>query len=317
MMKTTALFGTKAIALIAGSVILTAIALAVIAGNSDNPNVSSLVPDLLKKKAPTENAPAASPFSGSRNRILFAKHGDKEIYKEERDGQWIVIIDGQESALYDDVANPTFSTDGSRFAYSAELNDEEFVVMDGAQQGKSYLKIKQILFNPDGSVLAYLAETGDGSLVVVDGEEGAKYGAIGTMQTESGTTFLAFTSDSKIVYRAIEGDETFIVIDGEEGDHYAEISTIYFSEDGTQIAYYAIDGDRIITIINGQVTNVETIPAEEDTDNAGPIPTVPTTSTNPIIRNAKDPSRNLSPDIDKQPDQLVPIICGQTTDCNF
>lgn len=316
MPKTTNLFSPKSIALIAGAVVLTVGALIYIASSSDNPAVSSLVPNVLKKKAPAESAPATSPFSGSDNRILFAKNGDTEIYKEERDGQWFVIIDGQESALYDGVANPTFSPDGAQFAYSARINNEEFVVMDGAQQGKSYLKIKQIIFNADGSVLAYLAEAANGNLVVVDGKEGKVYGDIGTMDTESGSTYLAFTSNNQIVYRAIDGKETFIVVDGKEGAKYTEIGTIYFSEDGTQIAYYAQDGTQIITVINGKVTNVENTPPTNNNPPSNSALLNPLVST-PSVRRAKDSSRNLSPDIDKQPSGLNPLICGQTTDCNF
>lgn len=315
MSNPTSLMGPKAIALVAGAVVATFVALVIIANTSDNPTVSSLVPDALKRKTETGSAPVESPFSGSDNRVLFAKRGDTEIYKEERDGQWFVIIDGQESALYDNVANPTFSTDGSQFAYSAKIGDEEFVVMDNQQQGKSYLKIKQILFNADGSILAYLAESANGSLVVVDGKEGTLYGDIGTINTESGSTYLAFTSDSQIVYRAIDGQETFIVIDDEEGKRYAEISTIYFSSDGTQVAYYAQDGNQLLTIINGQVVKTETISPATTPANTT-IPTIPTTAEK-IRLNAKDPSRNLSPDIDNQPDKLNPLICGQTTDCNF
>lgn len=314
MPKTTSLLGAKSISLIAGAVILTLAALIVIANNSDNQAVSSLVPNIFKKKPAPESAPAASPFNSADNRILFAKKGDTEIYKEERDGRWVVIIDGQESALYDDVANPTFSEDGSHFAFSATLDDQEFVILDNKQQGKSYSNIKQIIFSADGSLLAYLAETENGDLVVVNGKEGKIYDSIGTLETEAGVTLLTFTAGNQIVYRAVDGQKTFIVIDTAEGKKYAEIISIYFSADGKQIAYYATDGNKEYTIINGQVTNVRIISQSSSSSSSSQSNSSASSST---IRKAKDSSRNLSPDIDKQPDKLNPLICGQTTECNF
>lgn len=304
----------KSVAIIAGAVVLTIFALILISINSDNATIAPFVPNILKKKPRATTAPVASPFGNSQNRILFAKNGDQEIFKEERDGQWVVIIDGQESALYDAVDNATFSEDGSEFAYSAELDGQEFVIMDGQQQGKSYLNIKQLLFNADGSILAYLAETANGDLVVVNGEEGKLYGNIGTLETESGITFLSFTAGDQIVYRAEDGQKTFIVVDTTEGKKYAEISSIYFSDDGKQIAYYASDGTTEYTIINGKVT--ESHPIVTPTIPTNPGNTNPTTD-NTKVRKAKDSSRNLSPDIDNQPSKLNPLICGQTTDCNF
>jgi hypothetical protein len=284
MPKEKTLLSQKSIAIIAIAVVFTVVMTIVIAANSDFP-IASYIP-LLKKKAPAaqNQSQSTSPF-----KVLFAKNGDTEIYKVQKDDKWVVVIDGQESAAYDDVANPTFSEDGSQFAYSAELDGEEFVIMNNEQQGGSYFNIIQILFNPDGSILAFLADTGSGKLVVVNGVEGVLYDNITTMETEFGTTYLVF------------------------------------SEDGTQIAYYAQNGNNLLTIINGQVTAVQPIVPATPTGNSTtptPPPAIPNDPATPTTTagtklNAKDKARNLNPDIDKQPDKLNPLICGQTTDCNF
>ena len=296
--------------IIAIAVFITLILLILIYNSGDSA-VTSFIPAALKKKPAVKTVAPVSPLANLDNRILFAKNGDKEIYKVQKDNQWVVIIDGQESAAYDALANPTFSPDGSQFAYSASLDNQEFVVLDDVEQANKYTDIKQIIFSADGKLLAYLANTSDGKLVVVNGKEGKTYNDIGTLQTESGVTFLAFVPGTdNIVYRAVEGQKTFIVINATEGKQYAEIKTIYFNDKG-QIAYYAQSGNNLYTIIDGKVTNVQTITPATDTNNA------PIANTALPLKKAKDSSRNLSPDIDKQPAKLNPLICGQTTACNF
>jgi len=325
MKKEKTIISRKSVEIIAVAVVFTIVMTIVISANSDY-LIAKYIP-LLKKKAPAgQNQNQAPSFF----KALFASNGQTEIYKIQKDDKWVVIVDGQESALYDSVANPTFSADGEQFAYSATIDGEEFVIMNNERQGKSYFDIRQILFNANGSILAYLADTGNGSLVVLNGVEGKLYQNIGTLETEWGTTFLAFTSNNQIIYRAVEGQKTFIVVDTAEGKKYAEIKEIYFSADGTQIAYYAQDGNNMITIINGRVTAVEPITPATPNNNSitppatAPIPpsnttpdsSFPVTSSEKNLR-AKDSSRNLSPNIDNQPTKLNPLICGQTTECNF
>lgn len=313
MKKETTVFSQKSIFIIGVAVFFAILIIVTIAVKSDF-RVGSLR-SVLKKKTV---APQIQNQSASFFKTLFASSGQTEIYKVQKDDKWVVVIDGQESALYDDVANPTFSLDGTQFAYSATIDGEEFVIMNNEQQGEAYFDIRQILFNSTGSTLAFLADTGNGSLVVVNGVEGKTYDIIGTLETELGITFLAFTTDDKIVYRPVEGQQTFIVVDTAEGKKYAEIKEIYFSTDGTHVAYYAQEGNNLLTIIDGKVTETQVITPVD------PVvaPTTPRTTTPPVTTpsqklNSKDSARNLSPDIDKQPDRLNPLICGQTTDCNF
>lgn len=310
MLKEKNVLSRKSVEIIAVAVVFTIVMTIVIATNSDYP-IATYIP-LLKKKAPAaQNQNQAPSFFKS----LFASNGQKEIYKIQKDDKWVVVIDGQESAAYDDVANPTFSSDGEQFAYSATIDGEEFVILNNEQQGKSYFDIRQILFNSDGSLLAYLADTGNGSLVVVNGVEGELYENIGSMETEFGITFLVFTSGNQIVYRAVEGQKTFIVVDTSEGKKYAEIKEIYFSTDGSQVAYYAQDGNNLLTIINGKVTDTQVI-SPTTSANKPPTSRTPLVSSEKKLR-AKDSSRDLSPDIDSQPARLNPLVCGQTTACNF
>jgi hypothetical protein len=279
----------------------------------NNVNINAFIPSVLKNKLKNNNQKGllAPLLKIPENKVLFGKKGDTEVYKIQKGDQWVVVIDGQEGQLYDAVDNPTFSPDGDQFVYSASLAGEEFVVVDNAPQEKKYTDILQILFGPNGDILAYLAESESGSVVVVNGVEGKFYEDIGTLKTETGTTFLTFSPDGKsIVYRATEGQKTFIVVDTKEGKKYAEISEIYFSSDGKQIAYYAKEGDKVYTIINNQVTEVKTIDPDAEK------PPVTNDSTTTTKKNKND-TRNLSPDIDNQPDRLSPLICGQTTDCNF
>jgi hypothetical protein len=94
------------------------------------------------------------------------------VWQEER--AW-VSVDGQDARAYEDVLGlPVFSPDGRRLAYRAMRDGEEMVVCDG-QEGKGYARVGEgsLVFSPDGRHLAYLAGVGRGQAgYVIDGQEG-------------------------------------------------------------------------------------------------------------------------------------------------
>lgn len=189
--------------------------------------------------------------------ILLAKKGNREAYKAERDGKWVVILDGKESAAYDNVFNPVFSDDGSQFAFMAEDGDRNLVVVNIETEYDAYDGATSLVFNSDGSKVAFVASKNKKSVVIVNGEEGTEYSGIAYIRT-SGTNFqqIIFSADgNEVIYAAEEDGKVFLVINGEEGKKYDSISEISIDENG-QVSYTAEEGDKTIKVVDGVEVSV-------------------------------------------------------------
>lgn len=252
----------------------------------------------------------------SDQKIIFDTNGTREVFKVERDGKWIVIIDGQESIPFDFVSTPVFSPDGLQFAYSAILDGKAYVVLNNVLQKNAYDSIGGVGFSPDGQKLAYVANKGEQFVVVVDNKESKPYQEIGKLQTSTGETSFIFSQDgSKIAFKAIEDQKVFIVVNGQEGKKYDDISSFVFIDGGNQFTYQAQSGGTVITVIN-----------QKEVVNA-PVNTTPTTGTNNGSgNNNSSNSGHVSNgsegrDLNLDPNRLQYNICnGKTANggqCNF
>ena len=130
--------------------------------------------------------------------------GRRVAYAARMGGKRMVVVDGAEGKLYDNVAAPIFSPGGKRVAYGALMGDKRLVVVDGAE-GKLYDGIGKgdPIFNPDGKRVAYGARMGNKQMVVVDGEEGKRYDGV--------LTEIFFDSATSFHYLAYRGDEVYLV----------------------------------------------------------------------------------------------------------
>ncbi len=164
------------------------------------------LPQINKKK---NVAPAQPEF------ILFASNGSREIYKVQKDdGKWAVVIDGQESAAYDNVFNPTFSEDGTQFAYGATNEEKSFVVLNNQASDKKYDSIGQIIFDQNGKLI-YKVIGADGEFLVIDGQEGQKYTSIGQ---------IVIMDDGRVAFQAELDGKEVTVIDGQVVDNSGQNS---------------------------------------------------------------------------------------------
>ena len=55
---------------------------------------------------------------------VFSPAGDRLAYRARRGLRWLVVVDGQESEVYDEVGPPVFSSDGTRVAFGARRDRE-------------------------------------------------------------------------------------------------------------------------------------------------------------------------------------------------
>lgn len=138
-------------------------------------------------------------------------------YVSGRNAKKIVVVDGQESKLYDAMAAFTFSPDSKHYAYLAEPGDDQLIVVDGIEQTLRFdaLGKQGPVFSPDSQRVGYIAKKNKRWVAVVDEREGQDYDGAGD---------LVFSDDSKhFGYFAQRGTKVLIVMDGVESEEFDSI----------------------------------------------------------------------------------------------
>jgi hypothetical protein len=228
----------------------------------------------------------------SDSKILFASMGDRQIYKVKKEDRWVIVENDQESQLYDDVATPVFSQDGTQFAYSAVIEGEAFVVINSNPQTQMYNRILEIVFSPDGKSWAYVAEKNNINLVILNGQESKSYKEIGLLNTPDGSYYVVFSPDGeKIAYKVVESQGVYMVIDGQAGKKYSDIIEFLFSQDGSQFAYTAELGNQQVTVLNNTETlinNTGTLSPTSTQTSGSSTSSSSKTSTGKTSKNTRD-----------------------------
>ena len=68
----------------------------------------------------------------------------------------MMVLDGVEGRIYDEISDPVFSPDGDHVAYTAKDKDGKFVVLD-RKEGTRYRDVWGLTFGMGGR-LAYVAK---------------------------------------------------------------------------------------------------------------------------------------------------------------
>jgi hypothetical protein len=155
------------------------------------------------------------PFPGV-GKIVFSPDGSRTAYwaKAEGDG-FMMVLDGVEGKIYDEISDPVFSPDGNHLAYTAKDKDGKFVVLD-SEEGTRYGDVWGLTFGMGGR-LAYVAkdsrEGEDVQFVVVDGHEDRSY--LYDWYGQGIRSGPVFSQDAKhVVYIANDGGKAeFLAID--------------------------------------------------------------------------------------------------------
>jgi len=140
-------------------------------------------------------------FSPDSKRFAYAA---RESYKYA-----FVVIDDIEQKRYDGIANLIFSPNGNRVAYMAKLGDKRVVVIDG-KDNKLYDDLVQssIIFSADGKHVSYGAKSGDKWFMVLDGKEGISYDESIMISKEA--SFSA-NSSNMLHYLGLKGSSLYLV----------------------------------------------------------------------------------------------------------
>jgi hypothetical protein len=185
-----------------------------------------------------------------RGSVVFSPDSSRVAYAAERQGKFLVVVDGKEGRLFDDIYNPVFSLDGRHVAYVGGKVGSRSVVVDDEIVSAKYPDIgggTGVVFSPDGQRLAYAVLAAPGTeFVVIDGREDQPYANIGK---------LCFSPDGRrVVYTAWRAGKAFAVIDGMPGKPYDAIGypTQPFSPDSRRIAYLAVRDGKQLVVADGQ-----------------------------------------------------------------
>jgi Tol biopolymer transport system component len=177
--------------------------------------------------------------------VVFSPNSSRVAYAAERQGKFLIVVDGKVGRPFDDNYNPVFSPDSRHVAYVGGKVGSRSAVVDDEIVSAKYPDVGSgtgVVFSPDGQHLAYAALTAPGTeFVVIDGKEDEPYDNVGK---------LYFSPDSRrVLYTAWRAGKAFVVIDGVPGKAYDAIGYPEqpFSPDSRRVAYLAArDGKRMV-----------------------------------------------------------------------
>lgn len=141
----------------------------------------------------------------------FSPDGALFAYSATLDGQsWVVLENTPQQQAYDAIKQILFNTDGSTLGYVAQKGDYSVIVLNG-QESQLYQQLAPletssgstyIIFSPDGESIAYKVVDNQGSHIVINGQEGTVYDDI---------TSFVFNPDGTYTYQAeLDGQEVII-----------------------------------------------------------------------------------------------------------
>jgi len=214
-----------------------------------SPLTSWLLAAVLPFQAPTPTPLAAKitelPMGPASQRVYVSGDGDHLALVTPKGSRQVVMIDGAEGPLFDDIPAQTvvqFSASGGRSGYLGRRGGEIIAVVDGKEAGAIataatsprglYVPTSwDFFFNRDGSHLAYGVMSGpDVWTMSVDGVKDAPFALIDFAQ-------VAVTA-KRVIYVAQTPDKKWhLVADGKVGPPYDAIQSLRVTPDGMHYAF--------------------------------------------------------------------------------
>jgi hypothetical protein len=226
-------------------------------------------------------APTGTPSFG----ITVSDDGSRAAGVAMKGSRYVVVIDGQESELFDQVegqfpqGHPSagkqavdFSPGGKRYAYVAQRGGL-LAVVDGKELGPYHAiehstfggrRASPFHFSDDGAHVAFIVsekrEIGKpgSQQVVLDGVPGPRFERI---DTRGGSSIVS--AGGRMAYVGVRNQKSHhIVIDGKEGPAYDSIMGLRGNKDG-HVAFIASRGSSWFQVVDGVEGKVHQGPAEE------------------------------------------------------
>jgi roadblock/LC7 domain-containing protein len=145
----------------------------------------------------------------------FSPDGTLFAYSGTIDGQSVVILENTvQQQVYDKIKEILFSANGNALGYVAQKGNYNVIVFNG-QESKLYQEIapletssgsRYVIFSPDGKSIAYKVVDSQGSYIVINGQEGKRYDDI---------TSFVFAQDGTYTYQAQSNGQQITVTNGQ------------------------------------------------------------------------------------------------------
>jgi WD40 repeat protein len=180
---------------------------------------------------------------GERVKNLVFYEGSKFAYVIMKNSKWKVVIDGKESAPYEEVEDLSYDRNLKKIVYRARVGDTQFFMIEQQQdikhKGIVYLKV-----SPQGNRKAYIVRGIGGWQVVIDGESSILY---------DGFPYFIFSPDGKrYAYFVFHLNQYIVIIDGKEVGRYEYVKDIMFSDDGSHYFYIIRRDKNYFVIVDGK-----------------------------------------------------------------
>lgn len=190
--------------------------------------------------------------------VVFAP-GDRYGWVAVRDRAQIAVIDGVESPPYTGVAPAgiLFSPDGKRTAYAATSGEKSLVVLDG-EEGELFDQVGGLQFSVDGRFALYVGQRAGKSYAVVNTAAYGPYDSIrstnGQLPTEDKLPqlFEISADGSRFGFIASRDGEWFVNVDGKEDGPFKGCAGLAISPEGSRVAYLATRGEGWLLVVDGQ-----------------------------------------------------------------
>jgi WD40 repeat protein len=197
--------------------------------------------------------------------IRFGADGKHTAYVAEVDGERTVVVDGVEGPHFKRLGKTpmSFVPNTSRVMYSVHRGEREALVIDGVE-GPPVKSYRTLTFSPDGSRYAYAAELDDDRWIAV--VDGVPYGPGGKLAAGDERAFKSlgkqtplFSLDGKrVAWVGVRDTGWVAVVDGVESRPYNLVvrTTLEFSPDGKHVAFVAArEGKKLIVVDDYEIDN--------------------------------------------------------------
>ena len=198
-------------------------------------------------------------WSPDSKRYAYVAVRDTDPSEDGQNLKVLVVTDGKEGKLYDQIARPQFTPDSKSLLYvclqsnkTATPPTAKGILVTDEKEGKPYdlLVSESLRISPDSKRIAFIAAdkavSPDKVFYVIDGTQSALYDNLVK-------NAFHFSPDSKrIAFQAVRAKGAAFIINGIEGKEYTEIVAAQFSPDSNRFAYLARkEGGKSVAVIDG------------------------------------------------------------------
>ena len=195
--------------------------------------------------------------------FVFSPDGRRTAYIAGTDRGQLVVLDGREGKIYDEVSDLGFIEGGKDVVYSGHMHFEgpnadrsyAYLVV-GQKEVARHDSIVRLFFSEDRTRFGYVAKSGNAEFIVANGERGKEYPRIQNdlmLAVTRRRTGPAFSPDGRrICFVAKVNGRECVVLDGKEGKRFHRIDEFAFSRKGEHLAYSGTterDDDQVSRIV--------------------------------------------------------------------